>query len=118
MSNLESLRKFEYRPYRLKIGFNVDFQSQDVMLHGICRDFSDAGIRAEFDGFVVVGSSGLLTLRYRSGVLSVDSQVAYIEKCQVGLVFIFKTQWQRDVTVDFITTLADCMEAPTVVRFP
>ena len=118
MSSLESLRRFEYRPYRLKIGFDVDFQSQGVMLHGICRDVSDAGIRAEFDGFAVVGSSGLLTLRYRSGVLHVDSQVAYIEKCQVGLVFLFKTQWQRDVTVDFITTLADGMEASTIVRFP
>jgi hypothetical protein len=118
MNDLGSIRKFEYRPFRMKIGFDVDFEADDVTLHGVCRDVSDAGIRAEFDGFVVVGSSGLLTLRHPTGELTIEAQVAYSEKCQVGLVFLIKTQWQHDLTIDFISTITNLAAASIVVRFP
>jgi PilZ domain len=122
MSSLDSIRKFEYRPFRMRIGFDVDFEVEGMTLHGSCRDVSDAGIRVEFYGAVVVGSSGVLTLHYlkhypTSG-LSVEAHVAYVEKYQVGLVFLFKTQCQRDLTMDFITTIANLTAAPIVVRFP
>jgi hypothetical protein len=118
MTSLESVRKFEYRPFRLKIGFDVDFEAGDVILHGLCRDVSDAGIRVEFDGSAVVGSSGLLILRHPTGELRLEAHVAYIEKCQVGLVFLFKTQWEREMTSEFITTIANHAAASPVVQFP
>jgi PilZ domain len=118
MTGMESVRKFEYRPFRLKIGFDVDFEAGEVILHGLCRDVSDSGIRVEFDGSMIEGNSGLLILRHPIGELRLEVQVAYIEKCQVGLVFLFKTQWERDMTIEFITTIANHAAASPVVQFP
>jgi PilZ domain len=118
MSDLESIRKFEYRPFRMKTGFEVDFDSGGKTLHGLCRDVSDSGIRAEFDGSAVIGSSGLLILCHPTGVLRVEAQVAYVEKFQVGLVFLFKTQWESEMTIEFVTTIADHETLSQVVQFP
>ena len=91
MSNLESVRKFEFRPCRMKAGFDVTFLAGGETVHGICRDVSDAGVRAQFDGPVVTGSAGQITLRHPSGIVNLEAQVAYSEKSQVGLVFLFRT---------------------------
>ncbi len=76
------------------------------MVRGFCRDVSDAGIRADFDGPVITGSSGLLILRHPLGVLKLDARVAYIEKHQVGLMFHFHSLWERTITVEFIASIA------------
>lgn len=72
----------------------------------MCRDVSNAGIRGEFEGPVVVGSDGLLILRPPFGVLELQARVAYIEKNQVGLLFVFDTPWERTTTLEFIATIA------------
>jgi len=117
MSDPASIRRFEYRPCRIAAGFSVDFMTGGETLHGICRNVSDAGIRAEFDGSVAVGSSGLLVLRHPTGVLRLETQVAYIEKSQVGLVFLFQTAWEREVTTTFIASIANHTADLIVVRF-
>jgi hypothetical protein len=105
MSDLDRIRKFEYRPSRMKSCFEIDFIAEIETFHGICRDISAAGIRAEFDGLVVVGSSGVLILRNPCGVLTVDARVTYAEKGAVGLVFRFKTPLDRGMATRFITAI-------------
>jgi hypothetical protein len=117
MSNPDHIRRFEYRPCRIAAGFNVDFVMGAKTLHGTCTNVSDAGIRAEFDGSVAVGASGILILRHPSGVLQLESHVAYIEMSQVGLVFILRTSWEREVTTNFIASIANQTADPLVVRF-
>jgi hypothetical protein len=79
-------------------------------------DVSDEGIRAALDGSVIVGSSGLLKLHHPDGVLEIEAQVAYIEKCQVGLIFLFKTPWERKLTIEYMASIAnraaDCLVVP------
>jgi len=107
MADLESIRKFEYRRCRMKTGFDIDFVTKDEIFHGVCRDVSDAGICAEFEGSAPLGSTGLLTLRHPSGILKVGAQVAYIEKSQIGLEFVFKTPSESKLTMEFIASIAN-----------
>lgn len=107
MSDLESVRKFEFRPCRMKAGFDVTFLAGGETVHGICRDLSGAGVRAEFDGLVATGSSGELILRHPSGVLNLEAQVAYVEKSQVGLVFLFRTPSECALVTRLIAALAN-----------
>lgn len=118
MRDLDSIRRFEYRHPRMTTGFNVDFAAGAETLHGLCRDVSEDGIRAEFDGSVVVGSSGLLVLRHPIGVLKLEARVAYVERRQVGLVFLFQTPWERRVTIEFVASIANHKGTSLAVRFP
>ena len=101
------MRKFEYRRPRMKTGFSVDFVVEGETLHGLCSDVSDEGIRAEFDGPITVGSSGLLILRHPTRVLKIEAHVAYFEKCQVGLSFLFQPPQERATTTQFIDLITN-----------
>ena len=117
MRDLDSIRKFVYREPRTSTGFHVKFIAGGSRLHGLCRDVSDAGIRAEFDDPLTVGESGLLILRPPTGVLELRAQVAYTEKRQVGLLFLFETVWERTMTVEFIAAIANDPGTSAIVRF-
>jgi hypothetical protein len=117
MGDLKSVRRFEYRPCRIAMGFDVDFVSEGEMLHGICRDVSDSGIQAAFDGSVTVGSSGLLILQHEAGALKLKAKVAYIEKSQVGLVFLFKTPEERARTSEYVASITNHAAASRVIQF-
>ncbi len=108
MSYLESIRKFEYRPSRMKTGFNIDFIAEEETIHGICVDISATGLRGEFDGLVVVGSSGVLILSTPSGVLNLEAQVTHSEEGRVGLEFQFKTPLERGMATRFIASIGHC----------
>jgi hypothetical protein len=105
MRAVDMIRTFVYREPRMKTGFQVEFSSGGPQFRGFCRDVSEAGIRAEFDDPITVGSSGLLILRPPTGVLELRAQVAYIEKRQVGLFFLFQTSWERRMTIEFIASI-------------
>jgi hypothetical protein len=107
MSDLEGVRKFEFRPCRMKAGFDVTFLAEGGTVHGLCRDVSNAGIRAEFDGPVVAGGTGTLILRHPSGVRNLEAQVAYVEKSQVGLVFLFRTPTECASVTQLIAAIAN-----------
>jgi hypothetical protein len=79
---------------------------------------SDTGIRAEFDDLIEEGSSGLLILRPPTGVLEIPAQVAYVEKRQVGLLFLFETLWERRMTIEFIATIARATATSKNLRHP
>jgi PilZ domain len=115
MSPVDSTRKFQYREPRLKIGFNVDFATGGALFPGFCRDVSNAGIRGEFEGPIVVGSEGLLILRPPAGVLELQARVAYVDKRQVGLLFLFGTPWERTSTLEFIAEITQGAGANPVV---
>jgi len=102
MSNLPTIRKFEYRLCRIKIGFNVDFIVEGLTYHGICKDISNKGIRAEFDVPLAVGSSGLLIFRPSTRVLTVAATVAYTRNRQTGLVFANETPLGLEATTEVI----------------
>ena len=106
MSDWERVRKFEYRQYRVRSGVSVDFIVGGETLHGVCRDVSDTGIRAEFNGSAVLGSSGLLILHKPTGVIKLEAYVAYIEKRQVGLSFSFKTPSRHGTIIKFVVSTA------------
>jgi hypothetical protein len=118
MSELESVRKFEYRPCRIVTGFNVEFVTAGEAIQGLCRDVSDSGIRARLDGSVSVGDCGLLILRHPAGVLEIEAQAAYIDKFQVGLEFRFKTSWERELTIEYIALIVSQSAESQVVPFP
>jgi hypothetical protein len=105
MRAVDIIRTFVYREPRMKTGFQVEFSSGGPQFRGLCKDVSEAGIRAEFDDPITVGSSGLLILRPPTGVLELRAQVAYIEKRQVGLLFLFQTSWERRMTIEFIASI-------------
>lgn len=90
----------------MRAGFNVDFIAEGKTFHGLCKDVSDAGIRAEFDGPIAVGSSGLLILRHPLQVLKLEARVSHVDKDQVGLIFIFKTPEECGMTVAYIAEIA------------
>jgi hypothetical protein len=94
----------------------VDFIAAGTPLRGLCRDISGAGIRGEFDDPLTVGDSGLLILRPPAGVLELRAQVAYLEKRQVGLLFLFETPWERTMTIEFIAAIADDPGTSAIVR--
>jgi hypothetical protein len=100
-----SIRKFEYRRPRLIAGFIVEFVLTEQTLQGRCRDVSDAGIRAEFNGPIDVGENGMLILRHPIRVLRLEAEVAYLGKGGVGLSFLFDSPEQRDSTVQFISQI-------------
>ena len=116
MRDVDSIRTFVYREPRMKTGFQVEFSCGGPQFWGFCRDVSEAGIRAEFDDPITVGSSGLLILRPPTGVLELRAQVAYVEKRQVGLLFLFETPWERRMTIEFIAAIADDAGAAPIVR--
>ena len=117
MRDLDSIRRFVYREPRIAGGFHVDFAPGSSPFQGLCRDISEAGVRAEFDDPIIVGGSGLLILRPPTGVLELRAQVAYIEKRQVGLFFLFETPWQRRMTNEFIAAIASHTGMAPIVRF-
>lgn len=114
---MDSIRRFVYRDPRTTTGFKVDFIAAGTAKRGLCRDVSDAGIRAEFDDPLAVGDSGLLILRPPTGVLELRAQVAYMEKRQVGLLFLFETPWERTMTIEFIAAIANDPGTFAIVRF-
>lgn len=85
------------------------------MFSGFCRDVSNAGIRGEFEGPIIVGSDGLLILRPSIGVLELHARVAYIENRQVGLLFLFERPWERTTTLEFIAEITKGAGANPVV---
>jgi hypothetical protein len=115
MSVVNNLRKFQYREPRLKTGFGVEFLAGGERFFGLCKDVSSAGIRGEFEGPIVVGRDGLLILRAPVGALELQACVAYIEKRQVGLLFLFKTPWERTTTLEFIAEISKGAGAKPVV---
>ena len=117
MRALHGIRKFVYREPRMAVGFHVDFVTTGAPFRGLCRDVSDAGIRAEFDDPLTVGGSGLLILRPATGVLKLRAQVAYIEKQQVGLLFLFETPWERRMTTEFIAAIGNDNGRSAIVGF-
>jgi hypothetical protein len=117
MRDVDSIRRFVYREPRTSTGFHINFIAGGTPLHGSCRDISETGIRAEFDDPVVLGDSGLLILRPPTGVLELRAQVAYIEKRQVGLLFLFGTPWERTLTIEFISAIANDPSTSAIVRF-
>jgi hypothetical protein len=116
MRDLDSIRRFVYREPRMATGFHVDFLAGGSPLRGLCRDVSDTGIRAEFDDPLILGDTGLLTLRPPTGVLELRAQIAYVEKRQVGLLFLFETPWERRMTIEFIAAIADDAGTAPIVR--
>jgi len=118
MTDLKSIRKFEYRPCRITTGFDIEFIVGDETFIGICRDVSDTGIRVKLEGSVVVGDSGLLTLRHPMGLFKIEAQVAYIDNAFVGLIFDFETQRERTATAEFMTALANHAAASLLVQYP
>jgi len=101
------MRRFEYRLPRTTTGFRVEFVVGGETFHGLCRDISDAGIRAEFDDPVAIGSFGVLILRHPSRSLKVEAQVAYIEKYQVGFSFLAQTPQEHVMTMEFIALITN-----------
>ncbi len=118
MTYMKSIRKFEYRPCRIAAGFNVDFEVDGETLNGLCRDVSDTGIRVKLEGSVVVGDSGLLTLRHPLGVLKLEANVAYIDQFHVGLVFVFETNRERTNALEYMSVIATDAAASTIIEFP
>jgi hypothetical protein len=118
MGDLDSMRRFAYRKPRMSTGFHVEFVVGESSSPGFCRDVTDEGIRAEFDDPVLEGSSGLLILRPQTGVLKLRAQVAYVEKRQVGLLFLFETSWERQMTNDFIAAVLNDPGHPTLKSIP
>jgi hypothetical protein len=116
MRDLGTVRTFVYREPRTTTGFHVDFLAGASPLRGFCRDVSETGIRAEFDDPLVLGDTGLLMLHPPTGVLELRAQVAYIEKRQVGLLFLFETPWERMMTVEFIAAIANNAGTAPIVR--
>lgn len=115
MRDSGSIRRFVFRKPRMSTGFAVDFLARSSPSYGLCRDVSDQGIRAEFDAPLIVGDSGLLILRPPNGVLELCAQIAYIEKRQVGLLFLFETPWERRMTIEFVAAIVnDASTAPIV----
>jgi hypothetical protein len=94
----------------------VEFVPGTSPFRGLCRDISDAGIRAEFDAPLIVGDSGLLILRPHTGVLELRAQVTYIERREVGLLFLFGTPWERRMTVEFVAAIANDTGTAAFVR--
>jgi hypothetical protein len=115
---LDDIRRFVYREPRMTTGFTVEFATGGPPARGLCRDVSDAGIRAEFDDLIEVGSSGLLILRPPTGVLEIPARVAYVEKRQVGLFFLFKTPWERRITNEFIAAIAKVTGTSSIAPRP
>jgi len=116
MRALHGIRRFVYREPRMAVGFHVDFVTEGSSFRGLCRDVSDAGIRAEFDDPLTVGGTGLLILRPANGVLKLRAQVAYVEREQVGLLFLFETPWERRMTIEFMTAIGNDGGRPAIVR--
>lgn len=118
MSVPKDIRKFEYRPCRIATGFDVDFVTGEETFQGLCRDVSDSGIRVAFDESPPVGASGVLSLRHPNGTLEIEAQVGYVKEREVGFLFVFKTDWQRELTTEFIASIANISAVAPVVRFP
>ena len=117
MRDLDTIRRFVYREPRTSTGFNVTFIAEGTPRNGLCRDVSETGIRAEFDDPLAVEDSGLLILRPPTGVLELRAQVAYVEKRQVGLLFIFETPWERMMTIEFVAAIANDPGTSAIFRF-
>jgi hypothetical protein len=117
MNDPTGVRKFEYRSSRVAAGIDIEFVTQGETIKGLCSDVSNAGIRASLDGSVIVGDAGLLTLRHPIGVLELEAQVAYIERSQVGLTFLFKTTWEREITAEYVASIVNLMLPSQVVPF-
>jgi hypothetical protein len=118
MGDLDSMRRLAYRKPRMAVGFPVEFVVEGSRFSGFCRDVSDEGLRAEFEDPVIPGSSGLLILRPRTGVLELRAKVAYVEKRQVGLLFLFETSWERRMTFDFVTGVLDETGSSSMLSAP
>jgi hypothetical protein len=96
----------------MKADFGVDFIAEDDVLHGICKDVNDTGMRAQFDCLVAAGRTGLLILRHPCGELKLEARVAYVERDQVVLVFNFKTSSEYETAVQFIASTQDPIAVP------
>lgn len=118
MTDLKSIRKFEYRPCRISTGFDVEFVVGGETFTGLCRDVSDTGIRVELDGSVIVGDTGVLVLRHPAGPLKLEAQVSYIDKSHVGLVFVFNTTRDCAIAIEYMAAITNYAAASMVVEFP
>ncbi len=98
------MRKFEYRPPRLRSNFTIEFILGDRTLRGHCINASDSGIRATLDGEVPTGSTGLLMLRHPNRALTIQAVATHLQADEVGLSFIFRSKTQRELTQRFLAS--------------
>jgi hypothetical protein len=111
MNEQQSIRSFEYRPCRVTASFDFEFVAGGKTLLGLCTDVSNEGIRATLDGSVVLGSFGLVIFRHSTGLIELEAQVAYVDNRHVGLVFLFRTSWEREMIAGLIASI---QKAPTM----
>jgi hypothetical protein len=110
------MHRFEYRIPRTATSFSVDFTQGEVTLHGLCRDVSQQGIRADLDGPVLVGTTGILVLRHSAGAIKLEAQVAYVENGQAGLTFVFHAAHERGTIHRLIAAIADAPANLHIIR--
>ena len=100
------MRKLEYRRPRRPVSFTVEFLSNGEILRGLCRDVTDAGLRVDFDGRAIIGTSGTLTLRHPTRVFSIKATIAYLDNAHTVLTFLFDTPQERGTAAQFFTSIA------------
>ena len=105
--DLDSVRKFEYRLFRISAGFAVSFVLDNQIFRGLCKDISDTGIRAEFDGPLLPGAEGSLTLHHRTGDSKFDARVAHSRSGEVGIEFVFQAPWQHEMAIQAVAAIVN-----------
>ena len=118
MVESKNIRKFEYRHFRMKADLSIEFIVAGTVVHGSSEEVNYAGIRAKLDGQVSAGQTGLLILRHQAGVLELEAQVVNVDKCQAGLVFHFQSDWERELTIEYIAAIADHAPSSLLLRYP
>jgi len=98
------MRKFEYRPPRLRSNLRVEFLLPDRTLHGWCINISDSGIRVTLDAKAPIGSTGSLILNHPQCSFTIEAVVSHrqIITGEVGLSFIFHTPQERELARQFL----------------
>jgi hypothetical protein len=96
------MRTFEYRQPRLMTQYHVDFYVEGDVFHGTCTDVSDGGISARFDGPVLVGSRGEVTLQHNRHSFTMEAVVAHLEGDHAGLKFVCRTDEERLLSEQFV----------------
>jgi hypothetical protein len=84
----------------------MDFIHGDFVALGTCSNLSESGLRGTFEGYVVPGWEGLVTLYHADRKLSVNARVDSVRNGEARLSFSLKSDAERAAVADLLKVFA------------
>ncbi len=109
------MHKFDYRSPRFAVDLPIEFTVQTTTLLARCIEISNEGMKLELYEPCPLHARGIVSIRHRDGLLELEARVAHVGDTHGGMVFIYKSDRERNAVAQLIAALSTLPHCATPV---